>query len=171
MVEGLKRNVVNLNAAESTGIDHDVVLNGVENILLEGDKRADVLGAQGGAATGKSTTLSVRLVGGRGKDKLTGSRFGDRIEGGGFACSPCKARKVIKGMGGPDQITSSDGRDRILGGKGNDEISGKQGNDKLFGNRGQDELKGAQGNDRLDGGPDRDDCTGGPGFNTIKNCE
>lgn len=171
MVEGLKRNVLNLNAGEATGIDHDVVLNGVENILMEGDKRADVLGAQGGAATGKSTTLPVRLVGDLGKDKLTGSRFGDLIEGGGAFCSPCKGRKVIKGMGGPDEISGGDGRNRILGGKGNDEILGKKANDRLFGNAGRDKLEGAQGDDKLDGGPNVDNCKGGPGSNTITNCE
>ena len=66
-----------------------------------------------------------------GDDRITGSRFGDLLDGGA-------------------------GNDRLHGGAGNDEVVGGGGRDHLYGDAGDDVLAGGAGRDVLVGGEGRD---------------
>lgn len=57
-------------------------------------------------------------------DKITGTRFADRIEGG----------------NGKDTLSGFEGNDVVLGGNGDDSLNGGRGNDTLTGGNGPDEF-------------------------------
>ncbi len=78
-----------------------------------------------------SNTVGAEILGGNGKDTLTGGDGNDTIDGG-------------------------RGSDSILGGAGNDYLSGGKGNDSLWGGAGENTLSGGKGNDMLWSGDDAD---------------
>jgi CSLREA domain-containing protein/uncharacterized repeat protein (TIGR01451 family) len=90
----------------------------------------------------KDHSCGLAKKGGKKKNKLKGTSFGDRLSGLG-------------------------GNDRLSGGKGNDCLDGGIGNDTLLGGPGNDKLGGGPGNDSLNGGPGKDSMSGGPGNDTI----
>lgn len=108
-------------------------------------------------STRPESRLYVSTTGGRGDDRLIGSRAGDAISGG-----PGADR--IYGLDAPDGLKGGPGNDRIWGGSnewfGNrvkrDVIYGGSGNDVLFGGPGDDLMLGKEGDDKLFGGPGRD---------------
>lgn len=102
---------INLNANESSGVDHDVTLLGVEKISILAYGGRDTVSGEGGAGTGEAATLPLFLNGGDGADVLTGGTNADALLGG-------------------------SGGDTLKGGKGSDELKaedGVAGNDSSFG--------------------------------------
>lgn len=89
------------------------------------------------------TSISARLVGGAGRDRIHGGPGPDLIEGNSDA----------------DKLWGGAGDDILLGGGGGDEIRGGAGNDTLKGGSGDDTLYGGSGDDKL---------RGGSGHNTLK---
>jgi Ca2+-binding RTX toxin-like protein len=86
-----------------------------------------------------------------GDDVLTGSRFGDQINGG----------------DGNDTISAGLGNDDLSGGLGDDILSGDAGNDFLYGDDGDDTLNGGTGNDILNGYVGADTLNGGDGNDVL----
>jgi Ca2+-binding RTX toxin-like protein len=129
-------NQLNLNAAETDGVDADAVVNGAFTVFVEGSQAGDTVLGNGGAGTiGPPFATRMVVSSGPGSDLIVGGRRADDLSGGLDA-------------------------DRILGGKGRDSLKGEGGIDALFGNAGNDKLLGGPGKDRLDGGPGRaDSCT------------
>jgi len=90
---------------------------------------------------------------------------------------------VVRGLGGDDVITGSEGLQglidlRLFVGAGNDQITGGDGNDRLLGGKGHDLLVGAKGADTMKGGFGRDTMVwnngdgsdvmdGGKGIDTV----
>jgi Ca2+-binding RTX toxin-like protein len=104
-----------------------------------GGVRADLQGDADDGAPGEGDQISAdveNLVGGRGKDRLTGNSHDNQLDGG-F------------------------GADRLFGRSGKDEIAGGPGNDRIDGGPGRDDLSGDDGRDRInarDGSPDAIRC-------------
>lgn len=184
---------INLNPAESTGVDADVLLDGVKEILLSGRDGDDQLRGTGGFGTGGDVAglETFNLHGGPDRDVLRGSdemglqcRFdpaggfggtlpqefiygeegNDRINGG-------ERGDCSSGGPGDDVVQGSGGRDAVMGGAAADTVAGGDSEDQVHGDRGDDRLFGQGGNDRLNGGPDDDRCRGGPGGDDFRNCE
>lgn len=86
-----------------------------------------------------------------GDDVLSGSRFGDQINGG----------------DGNDTIAAGLGNDDLSGGLGDDILSGDAGNDFLYGDDGDDTLNGGSGNDILNGYVGADTLNGGDGIDVL----
>lgn len=87
-----------------------------------------------GSASEADNIINVEhLVGGSGKDDLTGSDVADILEGG------------------PED-------DKLSGGLGNDKLYGDAGDDELNGGAGEDLLDGGEGADVLNGGDGEDAC-------------
>jgi hypothetical protein len=109
---------VNLNAAESTGVDGDVsLMAGAETVAVSaGDGPDDVSGA-GGVGTGEEFTLPMSLHGNDGADALTGGTVADVLYGD-------KGGDTLKGRGGNDFLDAEDdvsGNDTANGGAGVDD--------------------------------------------------
>jgi Ca2+-binding RTX toxin-like protein len=73
-------------------------------------------------------------------ENVAGTRFADRLTGG----------------GGGNRLAGRGGGDTIQGGAGDDLLLGGNGKDTLSGNGGDDTLSGGRGNDTLEGGGDAD---------------
>jgi serralysin len=129
-------NQLNLNAAETDGVDADAVVNGAFTVFVEGSLAGDTVLGNGGAGTiGPPFGTRMVVSSGPGADLIVGGKRADDLSGGLDA-------------------------DRILGGRGNDSLKGEGGIDALFGNKGNDKLLGGPGKDSLNGGPGRgDSCT------------
>ena len=107
---------INFNAAEATGVDADVTLIlGIENVTVFGHGGADTISGGGGAGTGDTFALFMRIEGGNGPDDLTGSSVHDTIYGD-------AGLDVLYGLAGADELDATDGAggDQIFGGKGVD---------------------------------------------------
>jgi Ca2+-binding RTX toxin-like protein len=129
-------NQLNLNAAETDGIDADAAVNGAFTLFVEGSLAGDTVLGNGAAGTGGSP-FATRMV-------VSSAAGADRIVGG---------RRADDLSGGLDP-------DLISGGRGKDALKGEGGIDRLFGGAGNDKLLGGPAKDRLDGGPGRgDSCT------------
>jgi Ca2+-binding RTX toxin-like protein len=97
---------------------------------------------------------NTTILGGPGKDVITGSDFNDIIDGQ-------NDEDTVHGGGGNDSIGDSidDGApNHLFGGPGDDGLTGSSGNDDLHGEDGNDSLVGDFGADLLDGGD---------GFDTV----
>jgi hypothetical protein len=104
-------------------------------------------GVTASLATGRATIvpglgLGVRQDTLTGIERLSGTQFGDILEGGAGA-------DELLGQGGPDILRGGDGDDTLNGGPATDELSG------------------GKGADTLDGGPGVDDFPAGEGFDTF----
>lgn len=107
---------INLNANESSGVDHDVTLLGVETISIEGYGGRDTVSGEGGLGTGQPATFPIFLKGGVGADVLTGGTNADVLVGG-------SGGDTLKGGKGPDELNAEDGvagNDSSFGGTGSD---------------------------------------------------
>jgi Ca2+-binding RTX toxin-like protein len=80
-------------------------------------------------------TLPVTLLGGNGKDNLTGGSGNDTIDGG-------RGKDVLSGGGGNDLLTGGTGRDVLDGGDGDDHLTGGRGRDTVTGGPGTDTFDG-----------------------------
>ena len=110
--------LVNLNAAEATGLDADVRASGLALVYVMGWLGDDVISAAGGRATGAVLPLPISMQGAEGDDLLTGGaaadELGDELEGG--------DRDTLRGRGGADhlRVNDADGTDVIRPGNGID---------------------------------------------------
>ncbi|MEB3214332.1 MAG: Calx-beta domain-containing protein [Leptolyngbyaceae bacterium] len=84
----------------------------------------------------------LRLVGGRRRDRLTGSDFDDVLLGKGN-------RDVLRGRSGDDKLKGGSGNDKLVGGADDDNLIGGGGDDKLVGGSGDGIYKAGKGNDVL----------------------
>ena len=94
------------------------------------------------------------LIGGAGKDVLTGGAGNDTLVGG----------------DNRDTLTGGAGNDRLVGGDGSDVLSGGDGNDMIDPGTGNDTVYGGDGNDTIDAGADliaADSIDGGAGTDTL----
>lgn len=91
-------------------------------------------------------TLPTTLLGGNGKDSLTGGLGADALDGG-------------------------NGRDSLLGGAGNDVLAGGNGRDVLDGGDGNDNLSGGRGRDTVTGGPGTDSFNGDNASEILERAE
>ena len=107
---------INLNANESSGIDDDVIMLGVEKIVVAGNGGPDTVSGEGGAGTGEPIPVPLDLKGDGGADVLTGGTGGDILRGG-------SGGDTLKGGQGADDLIAEDGisaNDSSSGGKGSD---------------------------------------------------
>jgi hypothetical protein len=110
--------LVNLNAAEATGLDADVRASGLAFAYVMGWLGDDVISAAGGRATGAVLPLPISMQGAEGNDLLTGGaaadELGDELAGG--------DADVLRGRGGADTLSTvdEDALDEIRGGGGAD---------------------------------------------------
>jgi hypothetical protein len=129
-------NLLNLNAAETDGVDADAAINGAYTVFVEGSLAGDTVLGNGAAGT-------------------TGVPFATRM-----VVSSAAGSDLIIGGSRADDLSGGLDADRILGGKGADSLKGEGGIDALFGNKGNDKLLGGPAKDKLNGGPGRaDSCT------------
>lgn len=92
-----------------------------------GRVRADLQGDADDGAPGERDRIASdveNLVGGRGKDRLTGNRRANDLDGGAGA-------DRLFGRAGADEIEGGEGNDRIVGGRGRDDLSGDRGRDVI----------------------------------------
>ena len=114
--------------------------------------------------TNDNFTSVTTILGG--DDTLTGTIFGDYLQGfGGHDC--------LAGGSGADTIFGGDGNDHIYGQSAiggtdaADSLSGGDGSDYIQGNAGNDTIDGGAGSDRINGGADNDLLSGGIGADAI----
>ena len=147
-------NQVNLNAAETDGIDADVTLNGVTGLLIYGSDYTDRILATGGAGTPSAPVTIPMEV----ETELVYDVYPDSdtiVTGSG--------NDLVSAGNHPDVIFTGPGKDSVRGGGGDDLIVGGPGKDLLQGLAGSDQIFGGHQNDRLLGGPDPDRLNGGAG--------
>jgi RTX calcium-binding nonapeptide repeat (4 copies) len=109
---------INLNSGETTGIDWDVAMIGVEKVTVKGNKGADVIRARGQADSGPNPFgLPLVIRGGSGDDIIKGGDAGDQLWGD-------AGKDQIWGYGGADTIRMDDGTggDVGYGGTGADTV-------------------------------------------------
>ncbi|MBF0283841.1 MAG: cadherin-like domain-containing protein [Magnetococcales bacterium] len=131
-----------------SAVGGSVVLDGTGNVV-----RTPTSGFQGagsftyttsdGAGGTASATVAVTVYpsvvnGTTGYDSLTGTAFGETLDGGASA-------DVLRGMGGDDSLLGGDGADTLEGGAGADTLDGGNSRDLLIGDGGADTLGGVSG--------------------------
>lgn len=107
------------------------------------------------------TSVTSRIDGGEGPDRLLGGSAQDQIYGGG-------GDDRLEGRDGDDYLYGDDGDDTLLGGNGIDRLYGQGGNDELRGGDDTDYLYGSVGDDSLNGGDGRDFLYGSYGNDTLR---
>ena len=133
-----------------------------------------------------NTSMTARLDGGNGNDKITGGPGNDVLigeagsdtlaGGGGRDTADYSAR--IGGVFVTLDGTANDGEagendnvaqdvEILAGGSGNDTLVGSNADNALLGNAGNDTLAGGDGSDQLDGGAGDDSLDGGDGADTL----
>ena len=116
--------------------DADILLAGVEQLVLEGRDGDDRLSGAGGRGTGAAADRPLILQGGSGNDSLIGGRAADRLLGG-------PGRDDLAGGSGDDVLAGGSMADREAGGDGDDRFEqGRKpnGGDVLFGQAGRDTV-------------------------------
>jgi Ca2+-binding RTX toxin-like protein len=107
---------MNLNAGESTGVDADLLMLGIERTFIYGEGGPDRISGQGGAGTGDPFGAALSIYGNKGND-------------------------WIEGGSGPDSLTGNEGKDKVWGKAGKDKIylnDNVPGNDYGRGGKGAD---------------------------------
>ena len=109
------------------------------------------------------------VLGGAGRDTITGANTPDRILslGGRDRVSGGNGKDCVDGGGGADRLTGDNGNDRLRGGRGNDSLSGSADDDSIVAGAGRDILQGGDGRDRLTGGKGGDAVNGGSGTDKL----
>ncbi|MET0744655.1 MAG: calcium-binding protein [Microvirga sp.] len=154
------------------GHGRDILEGGRGNDTYYVDNRRDLIieNAGGGRDTVHSQISYVlddravveRLMAdGEGSISLTGSRFGNRIDGN-------AGDNTLKGMAGNDTLYGNDGNDHLEGGRGNDVLFGGPGNNVLSGGAGKDILYGGYNDDLLSGDAGNDMIFGDSGNDTVR---
>jgi Ca2+-binding RTX toxin-like protein len=100
-------------------------LGGLLGVSVNGGNGHDTL------AVDAAVTLPATLLGGNGKDNLTGGSGMDMLDGG-------NGKDVLAGGAGDDHLFGGNGRDVLDGGDGNDTLSGGRGKDQVTGGPGTD---------------------------------
>lgn len=126
----------------------DVVINGAPALQFN---VADITGGiRVSAANGKdavtidaAVTLAATLLGGNGKDVLSGGGGSDRLEGG-------NGNDLLSGGAGDDALFGENGKDALDGGEGDDALSGGKARDAVTGGLGIDTFTGDWLNELLD---------------------
>jgi uncharacterized delta-60 repeat protein len=106
--------------------------------------------------TDTSSLQVTVVVGGRGRDTLTGTPGPDVLFG-------LKGADRLRGQGGNDLVCGGNAADTLTGGSGDDVLAGENGPDLLSGGPGRDHLFAGNGSDTIRGGPDADFFSGGAG--------
>jgi Ca2+-binding RTX toxin-like protein len=104
-----------------------------------------VLGKSGGDSivVDAAITKQTFILGGNGKDVLTGGSGDDNIDGG-------NGKDVIAGGAGDDELAGGRGRDVLDGGDGNDTLTGGRAMDASTGGAGTDTFMGDLATEVLD---------------------
>jgi len=106
------------------------------------------------------TDKANHIIGGLGKDTMSGLGGADTIDGG-------DGNDIGSGDDGSDSLIGGDGNDRLAGGLGKDTIKGGAGDDRLSGNGGPDLIIANGGDDRVNGGSGNDVLNGGGGDDSL----
>ena len=130
------------------GVGDDILISSRGNALLYGNEGDDSLSIE---SLITSTNENSTIVGGQGKDELSGSKRADLLFGGADA----------------DELEGDSGNDGLHGGAGNDEVEGEGGDDLVYGDVGNDDVEGGDGNDTVDGGAGNDEVEGGDGNDLV----
>jgi hypothetical protein len=130
----------------------------IDSFLSSGSGRS----YRGSPCAGRAFGRRVAFFGSGRGDRISGSRFSDRIFGlgGSDRLSGALRGDCIEGGASHDRIDGGDGRDTLLGGSGKDTIDGSRDRDRLIGGAGLDRLYGGSGRDRISGGARRDTMEG-----------
>lgn len=127
---------VSLNAADATKLD--VNINGVistfdlalvRSVYMSGGNGKDVLTVDG------TVSLTVKIDGGNGNDRLSGGSGNDELHGG-------KGKDDLDGGAGDDALDGAAGKDNLDGGEGDDDLDGGKGKDTCQGGLGSDSFDG-----------------------------
>jgi hypothetical protein len=173
---------VNLNPRETTGIDVDFTLDGVDSTDQITGSGNDVIDGGGGEGTGGPFGIRMGVLGADGRDRITGSTVNDFIDADGS--SPFA--DVVNGGAGRDELSYRSAGSGVLvdlrrgiGGRGAgsdvvsniEEVMGSDHADLLIGDAGPNQLRGLDGNDRLRpvgrGGAFQDGVVGNDGADTA----
>jgi hypothetical protein len=124
---------------------------------------------RGSPCAGRAFGRRVAFFGSGRADRISGSRFSDRIFGlgGRDRLSGALRGDCIEGGAANDRIDGGDGKDTLLGGSGKDTIDGSRDHDRLIGGAGLDRLYGGSGRDRIAGGARRDTMEGAAGADRL----
>jgi Ca2+-binding RTX toxin-like protein len=176
---------INLNAAETSGVDQDVSMEGVDRVVFEASDvpvRDDIRGIGGAASGDLPFPLILQADGQGGDDLIVGGNAADLFDGGRGADTMSgkngddslfgkQQADRLFGSAGDDLFTGGGGGDLIYGGVARDQAYGEAGADTIRAGRGRDLLKGGDGPDVLVGGPGFDRCVGGAGNDSFAGCE
>jgi Ca2+-binding RTX toxin-like protein len=169
-------NQINLNAAESDGIDADVTVMGSKGIIEFLDTEfADLIDAGGGGAGVPANPFLRRtffegyvldagadvFIGGARDDVVFGMGGDDHLEGG-------SGEDQMQGFGGDDVMLGGPGKDLIEGSQGADTLSGGGAADVVFGQAGPDLVHGNGGSDHVVGGALADRLFGDAGADLLQ---
>ncbi|HEX8912790.1 MAG TPA: beta-propeller domain-containing protein, partial [Humisphaera sp.] len=146
-----------LSVTVNGAIEGTVPLAGLTNIEVDAGKGNDRVTVDLGAG---GAGVAVRVLGGKGNDKLYGGAEADTFLGG-------SGNDRIDGGAGNDSLDGGSGNDRVTGGDGDDALQGGSGNDVLDGGAGADAIDGGRGNDRIAGGDGDDTLAGAGGKDTL----
>lgn len=113
-------------------------------IVLDGGLGNDFVGNK---HTNFTDLPAMTLIGGVGRDELSGAVRKDTVSGG-------RGQDVIRGLGGDDVLAGNAGSDQIRGERDDDRMLGGQGDDVLIG----DVAEFAPGDDFANGGSGTDRC-------------
>ncbi len=154
---------INLNGAETTGVDADVTLTGLSAIVVNGGSGADVLSVAGGSGTGDPSAATLRgtagadtLFGGKGGSTFDGGDGSDRLDYAAatrLTLADLGTGEVTHKGGAVDSVSSiqildgSPGNDKIVGGTKDEQLRGAAGDDTISGRRGADTVVGGRGRD------------------------
>jgi Ca2+-binding RTX toxin-like protein len=138
-----------IHVALNTGTNQlDVTANGT--LLGSFDLSAVTHGIRVDAGNGRDTvvidaaiTLDATLLGGNGKDSLTGGSGNDTLDGG-------KGKDTLIGGAGDDVLTGDNGKDSLDGGAGDDTLDGGNGRDAMTGGAGKDSFSANRDTEVLD---------------------
>jgi len=109
----------------------------VNSIRIEGGNGHDVLGIDAALA------IPAVLIGGNGRDTLTGGAGADTLEGD-------NGRDTLTGGSGDDTLVGGNARDTLNGGDGNDTLSGGRARDMVTGGTGTDTYTGDKASELMD---------------------
>ncbi|HEX8914214.1 MAG TPA: hypothetical protein VF796_17835 [Humisphaera sp.] len=120
---------VTVNGVLSSAFDRAAVTGGVRVVGGNGNDTITVTEELG------ATAVDVTMLGGNGKDALTGGSGKDVLDGG-------NGNDVLAGMLGDDMLRGGNGKDTLDGGDGADDLDGGKGKDTVTGGLGADVFGG-----------------------------
>jgi hypothetical protein len=117
----------NLNAGDETnllapGRDVDATFDTTTRIGVNAGGSSDIIGGQGGLATGSAFQSQMTLFGGASGDQLTGGDGDDTLGFSGLT-SDEQGDDTLAGGAGEDRLGAAPGDDQLIGGAGTDQIT------------------------------------------------